>query len=323
MNAGRAPLTGGDRILSRGSKGPRRISSTGAKVFLGERIHSGWTRALSCAAGVRLRTVHAGSDGMSLYISPASDKPNLLLLHGLTGDKSVWLPAARFLAAKFRLVIPDLPAHGDNCFNSNSRYRAVDNAETVCRLLETLAIERTHVAGNSFGGLIAYELAWKGRCNIRSLSLFNPAGSKGSSSSWLDRCIIKGENPFLVDTTTGFRELYRNIMFRPHWLPSPVVHYLARLFAERREIIEALFHDYQATRPPMNAGADFAIPVSVVWGREDRIVHRSASESWKTIVPGAQHAIWLNVGHMPMLEAPRRVAHHIMNFVSAQPLSYQ
>lgn len=66
--------------------------------------NEGWAPSLPLAAdqveGVAFRTVGSG--------------PTLLLLHGTGATHQSWLPIVPLLAQRYRLLLPDLPGHGDS-----------------------------------------------------------------------------------------------------------------------------------------------------------------------------------------------------------------
>ena len=44
----------------------------------------------------------------------AADGPTVVLLHGATLDHRAWAPQVEALQGRFRLVVPDLRAHGES-----------------------------------------------------------------------------------------------------------------------------------------------------------------------------------------------------------------
>jgi abhydrolase domain-containing protein 6 len=83
-------------------------------------------------------------------------KETLILLHGLGADKDTWLQFARYLTRKYRIIIPDLPGHGQSVQDFSIEYSVEAQAQCVCELLETLGIKRVHIVGNSMGGQLLY-----------------------------------------------------------------------------------------------------------------------------------------------------------------------
>jgi 2-succinyl-6-hydroxy-2,4-cyclohexadiene-1-carboxylate synthase len=80
----------------------------------------------------------------------------VLLLHGFTGDRTAWDVVARSLSVTHRVVVPDLPGHGETRVRNGAGRHGITHA---CRLLEgvmaALAIERCSVVGYSMGGRLA------------------------------------------------------------------------------------------------------------------------------------------------------------------------
>ncbi len=62
---------------------------------------------------MRLRLYHH-SDGARVAYREAGTGPALVLLHSLGLTHREWEPVVGELSARFRLVLPDLPLHGDS-----------------------------------------------------------------------------------------------------------------------------------------------------------------------------------------------------------------
>jgi pimeloyl-ACP methyl ester carboxylesterase len=53
--------------------------------------------------------------------------------------------------------------------------------------------------------------------------------------------------------------------------------------------------------------APVACPVSIVWGNKDAVLPlRVSADRWQRELPDAEWHLWLGVGHMPMVDEPRR-----------------
>ena len=56
------------------------------------------------------------------------------------------------------------------------------------------------------------------------------------------------------------------------------------------------------------------IPTFIVWGDNDRILHRSGAERLSAALNNASVKIMPNMGHVPMLERPSETAQHYLEF---------
>lgn len=86
--------------------------------------------------------------------------PPLLLLHGWMGSCQDYLDIIERLKSHFYCIAIDLPGHGQTqVINGDRGYDFVTTARGIIELLDSLKIERTSIAGYSFGGRLALYLA--------------------------------------------------------------------------------------------------------------------------------------------------------------------
>lgn len=98
-------------------------------------------------------------NGVQLSYQQAGNGPDLVLIHGLGASLAFWyVLVAPFLARHFRVTAVDLRGHGLSEMPSLD-YTSADMARDVSRLLEEFGIERAHLVGHSFGGLVALQCA--------------------------------------------------------------------------------------------------------------------------------------------------------------------
>jgi pimeloyl-ACP methyl ester carboxylesterase len=105
----------------------------------------------------------------------AGDGPPLVLVHGLGGSATNWSELAPLLAAKHRLLIPDLPGHG-----GSDRLAAVSGlqpyADRVAAVMEGEGIASAPVVGHSLGGLVVLRLALRRPEAVSAIVLAGSAG---------------------------------------------------------------------------------------------------------------------------------------------------
>jgi 3-oxoadipate enol-lactonase len=92
-----------------------------------------------------------------LYFTEHGSGPPLLLLHGLMVTGELFKPVIKHLAARHRLIIPDLRGHGQSQ-KFSPPYTAAQQASDLSRLLDHLNIDSIAVLGCSYGGVIAQQL---------------------------------------------------------------------------------------------------------------------------------------------------------------------
>ncbi len=89
------------------------------------------------------------------------NKPTLVLLHsgGMAGVE--WQPQIQPLAKSFRLLVPDLPGHGQSPLPPNQTLSISLMAKAVVQLLADENCDKAHIVGSSMGGAVALWVALK------------------------------------------------------------------------------------------------------------------------------------------------------------------
>jgi pimeloyl-ACP methyl ester carboxylesterase len=100
------------------------------------------------------------NDGLRLHYQEAGDGPDLVMIHGLTGNLAVWhLRIVPLLWDHFRIITYDLRGHGYSDMPPTG-YSADQMAADLLGLLDALEIERPSLVGHSFGADIGLYFAY-------------------------------------------------------------------------------------------------------------------------------------------------------------------
>ncbi|MFP3539800.1 alpha/beta fold hydrolase [Pseudomonas sp. SIMBA_021] len=262
--------------------------------------------------------VQIGEETLMTYQGGPAQAPVILLLHGLSADKNIWLRFARHFNRDYRLLIPDLGGHGETAYAAHQDYRVPAQAQRLLRLLDACGIQRVQVIGNSMGGYIAAWLAAHAPQRISGLALFDPAGVEAPETSDLQHLLEQGKNPFLVRSRADFQHFYSLTMAAPPWVPEAVLAAIAERYQARRGQLARIFAELQASPPMEPELAKIQAPTLLLWGREDRLLHPSSAQVWAKGLPQAQVQLWEGIGHMPMVERPVRSARLYQQFLERQ-----
>src|SRR5258706_4107172 len=99
--------------------------------------------------------------------------PTIALVHGLGSRPEHWLPTARLLAREHRVVLVDLPGHGETPMATPlSLDRAADALDAA---LADASSEPVVLVGHSVGGLVAAAEAIRNPARVRALVLVDTA----------------------------------------------------------------------------------------------------------------------------------------------------
>ena len=98
-----------------------------------------------------------------IFARSGGSGPPLLLLHGYTETNVMWHRVAPVLAARFALVLPDLPGYGWSAVpEADAKHAPYDKrsmAKAMVEVMEQLGHVRFRLAGHDRGGRVAYRLA--------------------------------------------------------------------------------------------------------------------------------------------------------------------
>ncbi|MFN3943761.1 MAG: alpha/beta fold hydrolase [Allosphingosinicella sp.] len=238
-----------------------------------------------------------------------SGKP-LLLVHGLGGSRRSWSLIERDLAARREVIAIDLPGHGDSPAEADSDTFA-GLTRSLDAFLDAHGLASVDMAGSSMGARMVLELARRGRAG--AVVALDPGGFwQGWERTYLEANLIASVKlvralrptlPALARSAAARTMLLPLISARPWALHPEAVETELRSFAATATF-EALTRDLArgpAQRGPAGEGAG---PVTIVWGRQDRICLPRQAERALAQFPGARLR-WLDrCGHYPMWDRP-------------------
>jgi pimeloyl-ACP methyl ester carboxylesterase len=100
------------------------------------------------------------ANGLSFHYQQAGKGPDVVLIHGITGDLSIWFlsRAMGVLSQSFRVTAYDLRGHGYSQVTPDG-YTSADQAADTLAIMDALDIDRAMLVGHSFGAVIAMHTA--------------------------------------------------------------------------------------------------------------------------------------------------------------------
>ena len=280
-------------------------------------IHQERTRA-----GLERASLDLGDLSVAyLHHSPEAPQRTLLMVHGFGGTKDNWVRMAAHLPQDYRLLIPDLAGHGDTSVGSPSDYTVDAQAAMLVAFLDELGIDRVDMAGNSMGGGITAYFASRYPDRVRTIALYDPAGSNRYPSE-LDKALAQGENPLVVEEPGDMEDLLDFVLEKRPFMPWPLASVMEERALAREAVNEAIFDAIVSSGDVMSLEsvlADVEAPALIVWGREDRVLAPENAQVFAEGIATSRVVLLEGVGHVPMLEVPERSAELWQQFLQAHP----
>jgi len=223
------------------------------------------------------------------------DGTPIMLLHGLGSSSADWALQLPVLAARHRVIAPDLRGHGRSS-RPRGRFTVAAMADDVARLLTALAAPPAHVVGLSLGGCVAQALALDRPDRVRSLTLVNAfarpaaAGPRGALRM-LARLGLLACAPMRVVAAHVARGLFPRPDQRELYLAA-----VASLAGNPRRTYVASLRALAGFDVRRRLG-ELRCPTLVVAGDRDQTVPLAAKRLLERSIPGAKLLIIPDSGH--------------------------
>jgi len=283
---------------------------------------------------VRLRLYHH-QDGARIAYREAGTGPALVLLHSLGLSHREWEPIVAPLSARFRVVLPDLPLHGDSEDRPRHPYSPDWFADVIagfCREVAgagSVGVPRFILAGHDIGAELALLAISSGRLEPARLVLMpnrlhrrDEFGAK--RAAWRTACRVAALPGLDRVMSHGAKVVFR-----------PAVG--ERLSVQRnpatRDLIRHAFADVGGNGNRARSWAKFArrwpvkaqnqlldayprmeMPVLLLWADEDVAHPLAAASEALDLLPSAQLRTLAGAGFLIAYDDPVAVARELIAF---------
>jgi len=251
---------------------------------------------------------------MKLAYGVHGSGPTLLLLHGLSHRRQAWDPVLPALTNHRRVVTVDLPGHGDSPpipAGADVNQAILDGVDGM---LDELAPDeaRAHIAGNSLGGWVALQLAARGRA--ASATALSPVGFGDTRfDQLLAKAVFRGSRAMVRANRARMPAMLRNPVvrtvslapfFAKPWKVKPEAALADSLSLADNAVVDPML----ARGFPNETVVRTEVPVTIAWGRRDLLLPVYQARRARRCYPDASVVVLPGLGHVPMWDAPERVA---------------
>lgn len=276
------------------------------------------------ALETRTLTLH----GREIAYAQAGSGPVLLLIHGMAGTFESWRTVIEPLARDHTVIAPDLPGHGSSAPGAGD-YSLGALAAGLRDLLVALGYERATLVGHSLGGGVAMQFSYQFPEITERLVLVCSGGLGREVTPVLRAATLPGAEVFIAATAGPGRAAF-----------SAVARGLSAVGLRPNADVAELGRGYASLADPGRRGAFLAtvravvgvggqrvhagdrlylaeaLPVLIVWGRNDSLIPVAHGEAAHEAIPGSRLEIFEDVGHLPQLQAPARFVATLQRFLA-------
>lgn len=298
-------------------------------------------------------TVVVAEDGTVLHVEvdepdepdvPAGDtaigRPSIVISHGYTLSTKAWIfVRRRLVAAGYRVVLWDQRGHGRSGPGARDSYRIETLGRDLKSVIDATCPEGTFaLVGHSMGGMTQMGLARlyptlvRERC-VAVAFVATSSGGEGELRVQLGDLLGRAAQrvgPFALAPLTGRQEAveqarrlarqaedfftYRYSFHSP--VPPSLLRYAADIIMSTPIEVMHGFLRTLSEHDERQALATFAgIEALVINGADDLMTPPRHSEEIVRLLPGAEHVVVTDAGHLIMLEYPELVTDQILEML--------
>lgn len=245
-----------------------------------------------------------------LYYEESGSGPPLFLLHGNAGSAAVWRKVMPRLAKSYRVIAHDRRGFGSSAKREDGDVSPQAYAVELARVLDALDIERAHIAGLSFGGMVAqcFALDFPDRLNGLVLAGTTPDRSGRNADDTVAQLQRDGWPAAARALVTSW--------FRPDADPADIDEAYGIAMETTLEMYARTVHALGAFDIRQDV-ARIRAPTLVVIGEEDRTLPMPYSELLRDRIPGARLSVISRCAHLVPVERPNAFYDAVQPFFAA------
>lgn len=275
-----------------------------------------WAPPPSQFVGLMAMKVHLRDEG------PRGDPQPIVLLHGTSASLHTWDGWAEALKGQRRVIRMDLPGFGLTGPMPDDNYQLTRYVEFVVALMDQLGVQQAVVAGNSFGGGLAWKLAVDHPARVSKLVLVDasgypfdpksvPIGFKVAQIPWL-RPVMENVLPrSMIESSV------RNVYGDPSRITSELIdrYFELTLRAGNRHALGERFRQspggqYAEQIPSVKQ------PTLILWGGQDRLIPPDNADHFQRDIAGSRLVVFDALGHVPHEEDPAATVAAVRAFLA-------
>lgn len=263
-----------------------------------------------------MESIH--SAGLEIAYERAGRGPPIFLLHGAFGNHRLWKPQIDGLAEDFTVIAWDEPGAGGSS-DLPAGFGLPDYARCLAALVEEVSLGPGHIAGLSWGGVVALELHAQRSDLVETLVLADTyAGWKGSLPAEEVSARVDGVREMLAVPERGVEHGFPGLFGATP--PPEAVRLIeqaaagARLETMRTQV-DLIAHADQRSLLPL-----IAVPTLLIWGEDDERSPLTVARQFNEAIVGSELVVIPESGHMSNLERPELFNAAVRDFCGGRPV---
>lgn len=263
-------------------------------------------------------------DGMQAHVrdeGPRGDPQPIVLLHGTSASLHTWDGWVAALKGQHRVIRVDMPGFGLTGPTPDGHYGMAMYTHFVTQLMDQLGVRQAIVAGNSFGGYVAWKLAVDHPERVSKLILVDAAGYAYQAQS-VPIGFKLAQIPALKPVMTRLlprrmiESSVRNVYGDPSLVTPALIdrYYDLTLRAGNREALVTRFSESKSGEFEGEI-KQIKQPTLIIWGGRDHLIPPQYANRFQRDIAGSRLAVFDKLGHVPHEEDPVGTVEAVQGFI--------
>lgn len=256
------------------------------------------------------------------------NKPSILMLHGFSAHKDMWLSVVKFLPKTLHLICVDMPGHEGTTRTCIDDYSIEGQVNRIHQFVECIALNRRpfHLIGTSMGGNVAGVYAAQHPTDLCGLTLICPAGLEYPKESKFVKVLKTLEQtgdvnkvPLIPSTPDEMEEMLKLCSYVRFKVPQQILQGLVDVRLPHNDFYRELFLEIvgEKSRNTLQEHMNLIkAPTQVIWGKQDQVLDVSGAGVLADNIPGCRVDFLENCGHSVVMERPRKSAKLLLEFTN-------
>ena len=283
------------------------------------------------------------ANGIRFHYVTAGDGPLVLLLHGFPQFWYAWRHQIPALAARFRVVAPDLRGYGDTDKPPRvSDYQIGALAADVAELIHALGEKKAHVVGHDWGGGVAWTAATDHADVVDRLAVLNCPNPKvfarvlrsslrQLARSWymfFFQLPLIPEWTFQISPTAMIERMFRRMAIRKDTFSDDDLREFREALAKPGALTaasnyyRATFRNFSAMRQLEREDKKISAPTLLIWAENDVALGKELTYGMEPLFSGPLRIHYVpNCSHWVNEEQPELVNRLLLEHLTAREAS--
>lgn len=255
----------------------------------------------------------------NLFFKEAGQGETIIFVHGSQEDYRVFMPQLDQLKKDFRVITYSRRYNypNNNEYKEGTPFNPFTEASDLERLTNEIGVDKFHIVGHSYGGLVAIAYANNHQDKLKSMIVSEPPmlnleGCEESLRITNERLIEKVNAAFKTnDSTLVMKSIFEFFVGKDiqNEVPPEVLNALKANLTEMKALVSS-------ENPFPNLKTDFDIPMMIFTSEYTMPFLKCTNEALIDNIPNAKHVHISDASHDMWMSHPEIMADHVRNFIS-------